>query len=525
MTEKERLFIPFIWDTDPEDEALFSTFENGILEHPFKMGKGAVTYLYLGLTQNRPDLLRKGELLLNLLLDFKEREKSDFGVIYYYPLDYTANSGVKWKSAQCNATIAVGFLLGYEIFDQSDYLDEAIGAMNAVTQPYHEGGLSLEFNDSCSWFLTNTYDGQGKLADNNFIHNHQLLSLNALLYFKLVLPNESYHSNFIRGVNAINNLGQEFFLRDYSWTYYMVEKKNLEPLHYFVYNQMILTSILFYKNNEGLREIFDYRQEILKDRFAIHKYGDVLYQNIIGGPTFFNNDIYSLRLESSYNSKVVETLFIDPTNYDSPYDQKYFVEYNEIEVDSVQMIMINNGIEFPLLWLKVDPIKERISGYINSVIEPEKSVSLQENSVLKTDAVSGMNRIQMTYKFPITVDFSGAYFFGWSFESEKIIESIEIKLINSYNEASIFNHFGQPDSTRNLVLLSPSSFQNYSEFKSKRIKAITVNYYFLSEVEEQCAIHISDIFWTNDRRKIMEILSGKYGDFKLNENKYFGGLY
>ena len=524
--EKQSLLVPFIWDSDLEDEELYDSYCSDSVYHPLKIGKSCIAYLYSALYENRLDHREKGLALLEILRNYPDKEENNKGDYYSYPLTYTLDSGVKWKSAQANSAIALAFLLGYEIFGDEAYRLKADKAMNVVISSYDVKGLKFEFNDSCSWYLTNIYDGLAQVDGANFLHNHQLLTLSALLYFDLSMPGKGYRKSFVEGVNAIDQLERFFLLSDSSWTIYQTNPKNLEPLHYAVYNVMILKSILKVNKDKRLQKILYVRENILKEKYSVYKNTDgLLVLNVIGGPTYFNNDIYSMNFDLFYGDKKVDEFKVDPIDFSLSQNERYFKIIERENLDSVALSISFGDHIMPLFKLPTQKVVNPYSGYVESVNALEPVGEILNQNKTKLTCNEGLNRLQMSYSFPRTINFYNSYLFGWWFKSNKDIVSIEVKMINSYNETSIFNYYKQPQEKKNLVLLKANSFIGYSDFKSKRIKKIIVSYYFDAEENEDFEVEFSDILWSNDPFILKEILEGEHGEYHLNENRNFGGLY
>lgn len=519
--ENYELVLPFLWATDVNDAAEYNNIIKGRLEHPFTIGRAAFTYLYTGVETKNNRLIAKGMAILDKLDNYPYQQKSDNSIVYIYPNDYQDFKGGEWWSGTGNSSIAIAYLLAYEIYGDSKLKEKALLAINGVINPIDEGGCSMNIGEDALWYLEYV-DITRNDSTAYFAHNGFLYSLAAIKYFEKVLDDKKFTEAFEFGMNALEQKESEFYYPDFKWTYYGLNPRTVESLHYSIFELILIESLLSENESSLLKTSLKVRRRIVQREYGLYRdEDDLLVFKLISGPHLYWPDLYPTRIVAHTRDGREEEFYFVPRDFDTQLRRRLFLDLSSEcdNLDSVEIFQEYGNRSFKLFSLKEKKTRSWVQGFINCKVDVGYQSTLVNDHEIKISSEKELNFAMVRFIFPYTVDLYNASFFGWTFTSDVRVENLRIDLINSHLESCGRYYVPQPKDTLNLILLKGFSMVNYADLSSKRIKEIRINYYYKPFDGEEKTIRFSNIFASDNPALLYYIMSKRFGDFNFEEKK------
>jgi hypothetical protein len=524
--ENEKLMLPFLWATDVTDPVEYQEIVGGYILHPLTIGRSAFTFLYSGVEQKNSQFIKKGLDVLKAIEKYPHKKETENSTLYLYPDDYEDFEAQKWWSGMANSAIAISYLLAYEIKGKEIYKERAVRAMNGVILPVAEGGSALDLGENRSWYLEYV-DAEITEEDAYFVHNGYLFSLAALIYFDKVLGGDEYQNAFDKGLAGLESKEREFYYADLKWTYYMLNPRSIESLHYSIFELILLEALLSEKKLDWLEQSLRVRRKMIANEYSLHKRddGQVVF-NLTSGPHFYWQDLYPTKVLAYAKGEMIEINKI-PRDYEIKPAERLFLNFGKHSsvLDSVSIYQEFSNRSFKLFTLEPKHVSTIRQGYINSTVDASHQAILLNDSTIEAPSSNDVNRATVVYKFPETIDLYNSAVIGFTFKSDVEIISMKLDITNSYLETSGRYYLPQPKDTLNLVVLRGFSFKDYNLFTSKRIKTFQVSYYYKAYKGYNKKIQFSKIFLSDNPTLIGDILSGKYGEVNFEEKISEGNIY
>lgn len=521
------LVLPFLWATDVLDQEEYADIISGKIEHPLTIGRAAFTFLYSGIEKKNKKYLKQGIEILNVLDNYPHTKKSENSILYAYPDNYGEFEGKNWWSGMANSAIAVSYLLAFEVYGEEVHKDKAVKAMNGVINPISENGCSLDLAENSSWYLEYA-DGERNDSNSYFVHNGFMYSLVAIKYFEKVLQSDFYSQAFERGLNALENQERDYFFNDLKWTYYMLNPKTIESLHYSIFELILLEALISEDDRAFLKTSLKIRRNIIKSEYNLyHDQSGELFFSLIAGPHYYWQDLYPTKIVVHLKNEKTRIYDFIPRDFSTPIHKRMYLDLSDkIDVlDSIEIFQVYNSRKYKLYNLMPKKTRSKLQGFVKSKTETGYQGTLVSEQEISITSGQDLNRAMVRFSFPFRPDLYSSNFFGWVLLSDVNILSIKIDLINGYDESCGRYYVPQPQDTLNLILLKGISFENYPFMTSKRIKEVQINYFYEPFEGEDKRIKFSKIFVSDNPTTLYNIMCKKYGDFNFEEKKSEGNIY
>lgn len=505
--ENDPAILPIIWSTNTQDRIEFDKLISGERTHPLALGREAFTYLYEGRIKNDSDLLNQGLEIIRKIDAYPYKINGKNYTTYLYPEDHMDFVGKKWWSGMANSSIALAYLLAYDIFGEQDFKNKAMRSMQSVINPVAENGSGLQLTDQSVWYLE--YADAKRTEENSlFVHNGFLYSLLAINYFYEILGGEIYADALKKGVNALNEKEESFILQGKKWTYYMLNPLTLESFHYIVYELMILDALAAGNPDKGFREMASERRKILNEEYSLFEDQEGNYYfNMLGAPHLYWPDIYPTTFTLYYPNGEVSSIDITTRDYTRSLKYRLFPYLNAAQLDSVTLHQNYNGHVFHLTTLLPKKVTANLfAGALESDVASSLQCRLINRESIEIFSENPVNRAMTVHTLTNPIDLYSPCYFGWVLHSEVEIVSIKLDMITTDHKSVGRYYIPQPANKHNVILIKGMSFPHYANLEEKKIEQIQINYYYNQFEDSSKVIEFSEILVSDNPISINKLM-------------------
>ncbi|MBU0765780.1 MAG: D-glucuronyl C5-epimerase family protein [Bacteroidetes bacterium] len=411
----------------------------------------------------------------------KSENNSD---LYLYAFDHSSFKAGNWWSGMANASVGLAFLIGYDIFRDSLYLNKARRAINGVINPVQDNGCSIKIGKN-EWFLE--YVAPETDSSNAFfVLNGFLYQLLSIKIFDRYLHDQMYANAFTSGLSALKDLDSMYYYRKSNWTYYMLNPVTIESAHYSIFDLLLFSSLDKIHQDDYFTESIRKRQGILRNSYCLTITDDTVLFSLIGVPHPYWIDVYQIVIIGYNDDGEITGQFSvsDPRNFDIPLFKRAFLRIplnNHIKRLSVFSKYYSDSIL--LYTISKEQIAEKESMNNCSVFanfELMSDGSKDNNNKFALSVNSSYSELSRAIVriFPKNVlDIYENKYFGFELISDTDIRSVLIDIINTEGQSACRYYMPLPKDTNNLVLLNREGFKGIDGFISNDISEIRLSLY------------------------------------------------
>jgi len=480
--------------------------------HPLGIGGFTFNILKEGLKYNDSSKIALGAKYLNFLVtDYPYTISTDSLITYIYPFDFSGFKGKEWYSGMANASLGLAFALGYEIFQDSLYLDFAYKAFNSVISDIDKGGCSLKFEENSKWFLEYA-TRNSDTTNSNFVLNGFLHQLLALKIFADYTNDETYQNNYEKGLEGLRLKSKDFYYPDGNWTFYQLNPKSIEPPHYVIYDIILFESLYNISKDDLFLNEVETRRNIIKSHYNLqckktknkktiyffsqigtpHPYLVDIYPNLI-----FFNKIRGRNNEERQTKKEKKVIYSKKRELLKPRAIKYNIldrcfsldTLSNMENISVYSKYFNDSIL--LFRTNTSELQEfnnssaqKIEFKLNTNFELTKVDDFNLVFLNPAKEEQGFNRGRFTLELDSLYDMKK--YLALIITPEIKIASIKIEIVDNKGVSAYRYYINslKPQSP-NIILLTKEGFKNGANIEISKINSVYVNIYSHPESQDK----------------------------------------
>jgi hypothetical protein len=373
-----------------------------------------------------------------------------------------------------SAINALAFKAGSEIFGDPAYETMYKKAINGLLSTVPEGGSALWLSPESFWM--SEYAWAGLTPENAYyVLNGYDFSLLALRIVASVTGNQDYATMYDYALNSYKKIHDQFYREDDKWTWYMLNPKVIEPMHYAIFDGMLLESLYNISNDNFFSDELSRRRDIISDRYPFYIDADSNFMfSLLGPPWPYMADMYSIRVDfMEGNSIVGSKSSYDGYEYDISLKERLFVtgsippgassaiiwaEYKgqAFKLYEANISMDNNSIpKHPVFAsFTLSCAYDAVCQDANTLkIDPSIVDVFGENSYTNTQG-----RIIMTLEEPISR--SSNKYIGVNINPEQNVKSLEVLLFDDQGNSVSQYYIPLKGDSDNLLLFSWIGFDN-----------------------------------------------------------------
>jgi hypothetical protein len=216
---------------------------------------------------NRDEVMRAVALaeLDSMMIEFNK-----FG---YWPRPAHPPLEAGWWSGMDFASAAITLQAAYEITGDSRWATDRDKVASKIFESTDRFGSRLLLNkeneaSTTCWYLE--YVWQGVNVDNAFfVQNGALYTLLALKLLADATGNSEYQEHFECGVKGFEELAENYYYPDKTWSYYQLRPKTIIEPHYVTIEMTLLQSLYHISDKEIFKDALEARRKFLKLNFPV----------------------------------------------------------------------------------------------------------------------------------------------------------------------------------------------------------------------------------------------------------------
>ena len=506
-----------------------------------------------GIDKTQLDGLILGLISYNLIVDYQStgytgylvtaKEFLDY-LMNSYPLTYNNDNLFTWKydfvwgelapgwwSCMDSAINALAFKAGSEIFGDPAYEIMYRKAVNGLLSATREGGSALWLGPDKFWM--SEYAWEGVTPENEYyVLNGYAFSLLALRIVASVTGDQHYATMYDYALNSYKNIHSRFYYADGKWTWYMLNPMDIEPMHYAIFDGILLESLYKISNDKFFSDELSRRRNIIREQypFYVDNYNNFIF-SLLGPPWPYWIDTYMIRIDFMNGNRLVEQkLSYSGYEYDIPPKERFFLA-GTIPDGATRAVVWSeyNGLAFKLYETNISMDQESIPKHPVSVgfhLSCAYDAVCQDADTLMIDPslvdvvgqdsyTNTQGRIIMTLDEPISR--SGTKYIGVNMNPEQNIRSLEVLLFdNKGNHVSQY-YIPLKGGSDNLLMFSWLGFNDINTLTDS-IKEIQIKIHTSNETPY--SIKINNIIVFEDDQAVKEYFDNSEFYFP-EKNKIF----
>ncbi len=274
------------------------------------------------------DGLHLGYIAFNLIVDYQDTGNRDYldaakefldYLGYRFEAKYSNNNLFVWKydyawgtlapgwwSCMDNAINALAFKAGSEVFANPAYEQIYKKALNGLLLTVPEGGSVLWVTPDSYWLAEYTWE-RSTLANEYYVLNGYTFSLLALRIIASVTGDQNYATMYNYALNSYKNISNRFYTPDGKWTYYMLNPKQIEPMHYAIFDALLLESLYEISHDQFFATELAKRRQLIKNEYPLQIDSNNNYIfSLVGPPWPYWIDIYIIKVDFMAGNELLE---------------------------------------------------------------------------------------------------------------------------------------------------------------------------------------------------------------------------
>lgn len=459
--------------------------------------------------KSKQDGLILGLIAFNLIIDYQDTGNDDYLITakeyldylrYRFEAKYSNNNVFTWKydyawgalapgwwSCMDNAINALAFKAGAEAFANPGYEQLYKKALNGLLLTVPEGGSVLWITPDSYWLSEYTWEGS-TLANEYYVLNGYTFSLLALRIIASVTGDQNYATMYNYALNSYKNIYNQFYTPDGKWTYYMLSPKEIEPMHYAIFDALLLESLYEISHDQFFAIELAQRRQLIKNEYPLQIDPNNNYIfSLLGPPWPYWIDTYVIKIDFMAGNELLgQKVSYSGYQYDIPPRERYFLSGSIPEGATRAVVWSEtNGTAFKLYEVDI-ATSQRVS--------PVQPLSINFNLTCGYDAVfqnadtllidpsivtvpgeehyyNTQGRIMLTLNQPIS-RIANKYF-GIHVTPQQNVTSLEVMVFDDKDVVASQYYIALKGGVDNLLILNWLGFNNI-EALSDTIKEIQI---------------------------------------------------
>ncbi len=532
-------YTPFFWGYTADDNLFKDVHSLGSTDylHPLDIGRKALFAIHAGAKENDMVLLGYGEKYLNFLMEYPYVYEDSTSRVYNYSFTHKEFKEKKWWSGMANSVVALAFLEGAEVYEDTIYYHHFEKAINGVIENVSDGGSGIEFSDSAKWYLE--YVNTERNDENSyFVLNGFLFSLLAIDIIAEKTDNPVYFDAYEKGVNAFKLNRDAFVYDNESWTNYMLNPRTIESTHYSIYDVLLFKSLLSCTYNSVFVDEILKRQNILLNSYPIYKKkideNSVFLFSCIGPPHPYWIDTYQMELRYYKNNEHIKTSRLPAKDFSIPInDRAFLLDTIETEqIDSIGVFALYNSDTLNIYKIGTGDIeainsdkhvetKYQLSTLLNMEKVNNNNTVLVLSEEIEPDELN-RGTIRLNLEKPLNIDKNRL--FGVLFYANANIDNLMITIIDNKG-VSANRYYIVPDANEdNLLLFNKLGFNNIESLDIENITELRIDVYAkTSNSDSDILIRLGDILCFENNFQLQNFFYKN--DFYFPELELRGNIY
>jgi hypothetical protein len=384
-----RILKPYLWGPELHANYIYNKkyLKNNNSLNPVAIGMATFFLLKEAYYSNDKKTIQLAKEYLGLLSNEKsfidERENS---MLWKYNYKWR-ELDPGWWSSLANSVIALSFLSAWQQFGLKRYKDIAGKAINGVILPIEKGGSTLWLDENSCWFFE--YAHKNLMKDNGYyVLNGFLVSLLTVRLYADVTGNEKMRKMYQCGLNGLKKMVSQFYNKEITWTYYMLNPLTPESTHYFIFEMMLYESLYNLTHEDFYLQQLEIYRNFFKANYPLDIYqednNEYFLFSLIGPPNPYWLDTYPIRIDFlDDQGEIIETKEAKyPRDKNKHIKEKAFIHGKVEKIFNKYKIYSCYGKREHLLY--EDTIKNANRPLINGACMPE---SVKYNLRCAYDAV------------------------------------------------------------------------------------------------------------------------------------------
>ena len=487
--------------------------------------------------KTRLDALILGLIAYNLIVDYQNtgnfgylvtaREYLDY-LMTSYPMTYSNDNLFTWKydfswgdlapgwwSCMDSAINALAFKAGSEIFGDPAYEIMYKKALNGLLSSVQGGGSALSLGPDSFWMSEYAWEG---LTQNNeyYVFNGYAFSLLALRIVASVTEDQHYATMYDYALNSYKNMHAQFYSADGKWTWYMLNPKDIEPMHYAIFDGILIESLYKISNDIFYSDELSRRRGIFRNEypFYIDDNNEFMF-SLLGPPWPYSIDTYVIKIDFMDDHKIIgQKISYRGDQFDISPKERFFltgsipprassaVVWSEYKGQAFKVYEVNIPLDQQVAPKHPASVSYHLSCAYDAVCQDANTLKIDPSrvDVIGQDSYTNtQGRIIMSLDEPISR--SSNKYFGININPEQNVNSLEVLLFDDQGNHVSQYYIPLKGGSKNLLLFSWLGFKDIDTL-TNLIKEIQITIH--TSNENPYIIKINDILRFEDVRSVKE---------------------